>query len=131
MFEKNVIPLDSYVIDAIHDAGLLSVLHICKDKVQLPSSGSVNADSVNWAVHECEYSLAGGRGIFPGKTLLGGFDDRSGILVEGTAEQIAAEAEKILSEAGRERFIFGADCTLPDNIEPWRIKAVCSRAAAM
>jgi uroporphyrinogen decarboxylase len=129
--EKSVIPLDSYVIDAIRDAGLLSILHICKDKVQLPSYGSVNADIVNWAVHECEYSLAEGRKIFPGKTLLGGFDDRSGILVEGTADQIAAEAEKILSGAGRERFIFGADCTLPDDIAPWRIKAVHDRAGAM
>lgn len=129
MLEKYVIPLDSYVIDSIHNMDLLSVLHICKDKVRLPSYGSINADIVNWAVHECEYSLAAGRDIFPGKTLLGGFDDRSGILVEGTAEQIAAEAEKILSEAGRKKFIFGADCTLPENIEPWRINVVHNCAA--
>jgi uroporphyrinogen decarboxylase len=131
ILERYVIPLDSFVIDAIHDAGLLSILHICKDKVRLPSYGAINTDIVNWAVHECEYSLAEGRNIFPGKTLLGGFDDRSGILVEGTAEQITAEAGKILSEAGRERFIFGADCTLPDDIAPWRIKAVHDFAAKM
>jgi uroporphyrinogen decarboxylase len=131
ILERYVIPLDAFVIDAIRDTGLLSILHICKDKVRLPSYGSINADIVNWAVHECEYSLADGRGIFPGKTLLGGFDDRSGILAEGTADQIAAEAEKILSGAGRERFIFGADCTLPDDIEPWRINAVHDMAAKM
>jgi uroporphyrinogen decarboxylase len=131
ILEKYVIPLDSYVIDAIHDTGLLSILHICKDKVRLPSYGSINADIVNWAVHECEYSLADGRDIFPGKTLLGGFDDRSGILVEGTEEQIAAEAERIIAGAGRKRFIFGADCTLPDDIEPWRINVVHACAAKM
>jgi uroporphyrinogen decarboxylase len=131
VLEKYVIPLDSYVIDSIHSMGLLSVLHICKDQVMLPSYGSINADIVNWAVHDCEYSLADGRIIFPDRTLLGGFDDRSGILVEGTADQIAAEAKKILSEAGRKKFIFGADCTLPDDIEPWRINVVHSCAVAM
>ena len=129
--EKYVIPLDSYVINSIHNMGLLSVLHICKDKVRLPSYGSLNADIVNWAVHECEYSLADGRVIFPGKTLLGGFDDRSGILVHGTADQITAETKRILSQAGRKKFIFGADCTLPDTIELWRINLVHSCAADM
>ena len=131
ILEKYIIPLDSYVINSIHNLGLLSVLHICKDKVRLPSYGSLNADIVNWAVHECEYSLSDGRTIFPGRTLLGGFDDRSGILVEGTEDQIMAEAKKILSEAGRKKFIFGADCTLPENIELWRINLVHSCAAAM
>jgi uroporphyrinogen decarboxylase len=131
ILEKYVIPLDSHVIDSIRDAGLLSILHICKDQVRLPSYGKINADIVNWAVHDCEYTLAAGRDIFPGKTLLGGFDDRSGVLVEGSADEIAGEAENILSRAGRERFIFGADCTLPDGIEPWRIRAVIDRAAKM
>ncbi|GHV45415.1 uroporphyrinogen decarboxylase [Spirochaetia bacterium] len=129
MLEKYVIPLDSYVIDAIRDAGLLSVLHICKDKVQLPSYKSINADIINWAVHDCEYSLADGRSLFPGKTLLGGFDDRSGILVEGSADEIRAEAEKILGVAGRKQFILGADCTLPDDIELWRVNTVQDWAA--
>jgi uroporphyrinogen decarboxylase len=131
MLEKYVIPLDTFVINAIHTMGLLSILHICKDKVQLPSYGTINADIVNWAVHDCEYSLGDGRGIFPGKTLLGGFDDRAGILVEGTADEIAAETRRILSEAGRKQLILGADCTLPDDIEPWRITAVHDCAAGL
>jgi uroporphyrinogen decarboxylase len=131
VLEKHLIPLDSFVIDSIHDMGLLSVLHICKDKVRLPSYGSIKADIVNWAVHDCEYSLVDGRSIFKDKTLLGGFDDRSGILVEGTIDDIALEAKRILSEVGRKRFIFGADCTLPDDIALWRIKAVHDCVAKM
>jgi uroporphyrinogen decarboxylase len=137
ILEKYIIPLDSYVNDALREAGLLTILHICKDKVRIPSYGKINADIVNWAVHDSnndygsEYSLAEGRKIFPGKTILGGFDDRSGILVEGTKEEIEAEAGNILQKAGRKQFIFGADCTLPDDIELWRINTVHTRAAAL
>lgn len=124
LFEKYVIPLDKYVIDGIRNAGMLSFLHICKDQVMLPAYQGIDADVVNWAVHECKYPLSTGRDLFPGKTLLGGFDDRSGVLVDGTEQDIAKKADAIIQEVGREKFIFGADCTLPDTAETWRIKAV-------
>jgi uroporphyrinogen decarboxylase len=124
LLETYVVPFDKQVIDAIKREGGLSILHICKDKVQLPSYATIDADIINWDVHDCPYPLASGRTIFPGKTLLGGFDDRSGILVEGTKTEIEEEARNIVSEAGRERLIIGADCTLPENIEPWRIQTV-------
>lgn len=131
LFEKYVVHLDAYVIEAIRSMGLLSVLHICKDQVRVPSYRTVDADIINWAVHDCDYSLADGREIFPDKTLLGGFDDRSGILVEGSKRDIQAEAERMLAEVGRRRFIYGADCTLPEDIEPWRIVAVQEVAATV
>lgn len=129
LFETYIVPLDAYVIDAVHDMGLLSVLHICKDKVRVPSYRTIDADIVNWAVHDCGYSLADGRDIFPGKTLLGGFDDRSGVLVEGTKSEIEEEAMRIISEVGGRNYIFGADCTLPEDVEPWRINTVHDIAA--
>ncbi|MBR1409424.1 MAG: hypothetical protein IJ573_11145 [Clostridia bacterium] len=123
LLEEFVIPADRYVISRVKARGATAVLHICKDKVMLPAYRSIDADVFNWAVHECPYSLKDGRSLFPGKTLLGGFDDRSGVLVDGTEEEIAAETHAILREAGTSRFILGADCTLPDDVDLGRVRA--------
>lgn len=128
-FEKYVKPFDAYVIDAIRSSGMLSFMHICKDKVMLPAYQGINADVFNWAVNDCKYSLSDGRMIFPGKTLLGGFDDRSGVLVDGSKMEIIKEGDAIIQEIGREKFIFGADCTLPETVETWRINTVHDLAA--
>lgn len=131
LFESFVKPYDAMVIDAVNGLDAISILHICKDKVVVPMYRGINADIVNWAVHECEYSLSDGRTLFPGQTLLGGFDDRSGVLVSGTAEEIERETDRIVAEAGRLRFIVGADCTLPGNVETWRINTVRDRTRGL
>ena len=131
LFETYVKPYDKQVIDSINDLKAKSILHICKDKVVLPMYQGIQADIVNWAVHESEYSLSDGRLLFPEATLLGGFDDRSGVLVEGSKAEIEQEVEVIVAEAGRKRFIIGADCTLPTDIELWRLNAARSHAALM
>lgn len=128
LFSSHVAPYDKRVIDAVNGLGLMSFLHICKAKVMLPLYGRIKADVVNWAVHDCRYKLADGREIFGDATLLGGFDDRSGVLVEGTREEIEREIDAIVAEAGKRRFILGADCTLPDDVELWRIRAVLEYA---
>lgn len=131
LFETYVKPLDAAVIDHINDLGAISVLHICKENANVPMYRGINADIINWAVHESDYTLADGRNIFPGKTLLGGYDDRSGVIVDGTEEEIAAKAAEIIAEAGRARLILGADCTLPEDIEIARVRAVMDAAAKL
>lgn len=123
LFTSYVKPFDKLVIDAINSLGVLSFLHICKDKVMLPLYGGIDADVVNWAVHECQYGLREGRSIFPNATLLGGFDDRSGVLVDGSIAQIEEEMNAIIETAGRNRLIIGADCTLPNDVAIWRLCA--------
>ncbi len=127
-FEKYVKPFDKQVVEHVKSRGGLTILHICKGQVRLPMYQGIDADIINWDVHDCPYKLADGRKLFPGKTLLGGFDDRSGILVEADHDSIEKEAERIVQEVGRKRFILGADCTLPENIESWRINAVLAKA---
>ena len=123
LLERTVIPADRYVVGRVRAKGAHAVLHICKDRVRLPAYRGVDADVYNWAVHDSDYSLTAGRALFPGKALLGGFDDRSGVLVDGSREEIAAETEAILREAGGSRFILGADCTLPNDAAIWRVNA--------
>lgn len=124
LLEQVVIPADQYVIKRVKEKGAHAIMHICKDRVRLPAYRKVDADVFNWAVHDSNYSLTEGRKLFPGKALLGGFDDRSGVLVTGTQEQIEAETVKILEEAGTSGFILGADCTLPNDVALWRVNAV-------
>ncbi len=128
LFEKYVRPLDAAVVDHINEQGAISILHICKGGTNIPMYSPINADVINWAIHESDYTLADGRRLFPGKTLLGGFDDRSGVLVDGPTEEIARTAAEIVAEVGRERFIIGADCTLPENIEVSHLRAVMDAA---
>jgi uroporphyrinogen decarboxylase len=129
IFNSYVKPFDEQIIKAINDLGTLSILHICKDQVMLPLYQGISASIVNWATHECSYDLRQGRRLFPNSTLLGGFDDRSGVLVDGTISEIGEEVEAIVALAGREHLIFGADCTLPNDVDLWRLRAVRKHAA--
>lgn len=130
-FEKYVKPLDAAVIDHINDQGAISVLHICKGNTNIPMYADINADIINWATYENESTLVDGRKIFPGKTLLGGFDDRSGVLVDGPTDAIAQKTAEIVAEAGKKRLIIGADCTLPEDIEIAHLRAVMDAAAKL
>ncbi len=129
IFTSYVKAYDEQVIRAINELGILSILHICKDQVMLPLYQGIPASIVNWATHECSYGLNEGRKLFPKSTILGGFDDRSGVLVEGTIDDIEKEVDAIVASAGRRHLIIGADCTLPNDVALWRLSAVRRRAA--
>ncbi|WP_320129738.1 uroporphyrinogen decarboxylase family protein [uncultured Sphaerochaeta sp.] len=129
LFESYVKPFDKQVIEAINGMGAKSILHICKDQIVLPMYQGIPADIINWDIHDCPYSLSDGRALFPGKTLLGGFDDRSGELVDGSLASIEQAVEDMVAVAGRERFIIGSDCTLPTDVEPWRLNAAKKQAS--
>lgn len=130
-FERYVKPLDAAVIDHINEQGAVSVLHICKGGTNIPMYAGINADIINWATYENESKLVDGRKIFPGKTLLGGFDDRSGVLVDGPLDAIAAKTAEIVAEAGKKHLIIGSDCTLPEDIEIAHLRAVMDAAAKL
>ena len=55
---------------------------------------------------------------------MGGLANRSGVMVDGTEEQLAEAAKKIVREFGKKGFILGADCTLPTEIPYERIRVI-------
>jgi len=122
-FEKYVKPNDLMILDVVKKESAINFLHICKDKVNLERYNDYNPDVVNWAIHENNLSLQEGRKLFPNSALLGGLDDRSGVLVSGTTEEIEQEVSSILDQTGTHKFILGADCTLPTEIAYERIIA--------
>lgn len=126
-FEDWIKPHDLTVLSALHEAADILCLHICKDKVRLPQYRDYPAHVVNWAVHDSDYSLEDGRSIF-GRTILGGLDDRSGVMVEGSPDEVRREVQDIIGRFGREGFILGCDCTLPTEARLENIRAAIGAA---
>lgn len=109
-------------------APCFNVLHMCKDHLNLSRYLGYPSKVINWGVYEGNLSLEEGRRLLgEERVLLGGLDDRAGVLVEGTPEEIEQEVHRVIRENGTRRFILGADCTLPTEISPERIaKAIQS-----
>lgn len=106
------------------------VLHICKSDVDFSRFTVLDPTVVNWSVYHNHVSLTQGAQMFPKSIILGGFQDRSGVLVDGTPEQIREHTRKILKEMEGKPFIVGSDCTLPTEISMDRIRCVVDEVAA-
>lgn len=129
-FAEAMEPFDKQILQASKEAGNINILHICKDGLEMNRYASYAelADVINWGVYETDFSLEQGRKLFQGKTLMGGLRNRSGVMVEGTIEELKQETKRIICEFGKEGFIIGADCTLPTEIAYERIKAIADAA---
>ena len=103
-----------------------NLLHLCGwDNIpnRLEWWDKYPAKMLNWDVHVEGVDLAQGRERFPGRVLLGGFNHRENELLHtGTREAIQAETRRLVREAGAEKLIIGADCSLPMDIDPARIR---------
>lgn len=97
------------------------VLHICKAGIDFSRYQKLAPTVVNWSVCQNNVSLLEGIKLFPGSVVLGGFQDRSGVLIDGNKEEVERETIKILEQMKGQRFILGADCTLPAEISYERL----------
>lgn len=125
-FEKYIAPLDKMILSAAKESGGYTFLHMCKDKLNLERYQSYKdvTDVVNWGVYEDNISIAEGRKIFTDITILGGLQNRAGVLVEGSDVELAAEIKNVISKYGKNKFILGADCTLSTDTDYNRIKLI-------
>lgn len=124
-FARWIEPFDKQILKAIKDAGGYSFLHICKDGLNMDRYATYGdyCDVVNWGVYEVPYSLEAGRKLFPGKTIMGGLENRSGVLVNGTETEICAEVHEVIKSFGDRGFILGADCTLATEQDMKKLQA--------
>jgi len=129
-FAEAIEPFDKQILGASREAGLVNFLHMCKDGLNMERYRSYCglADVFNWGVYETDFSLEEGRKLFQGKTIMGGLQNRSGIIVDGTEENLQEEVRKIIRSFGKTGFILGADCTLPTEISPGKVKAAVEAA---
>lgn len=117
-------PYEQMVYDYIKSRTPLNVLHICKSNIELKRFAYLNPAIVNWSVYQNKISLSEGARIFPDSVVLGGFPDRSGVLVDGSLDDIRAHTAAVLKEMKDTPFIVGSDCTLPTEIDLDRIRLV-------
>ena len=120
-FETYIKPHDLKILKAAEKSPY-NVLHICKDRLNLARYKDYPFAVVNWGVYEQNPSLLDGAALFPDRVILGGLDDRAGVLVDGSEEQIRDAVHQLLHTMEGRRFLLGADCTLPTEISYSRIR---------
>ena len=120
-YKRIVRPAELKVLEYANSLSENNILHCCGwagDKNRVEVWQDYPSAAVNWAVYVEQMSLAEGKKFFGDRCVLGGFDNRkTGVLYSGTKEQVQAEIEKIVAEAGTRGVIIGADCTMPSDID--------------
>ena len=129
-FETPQAPFDKEIMKCAREMGASVTLHMCKKKLDIArfASYAPYCDAVNWGIYENGISIEEGEKLFPGKTILGGLENRSGIIVDGTLEDIRNEVHRLRSEMRGKKFILGADCTMAADLPVERIKAAVEAA---
>ena len=129
-FAEAVEPFDRQILTAIREADGDIFLHICKNNLNMQRYRNYPdlCDVVNWGVYEVPFSLEEGRKLFPNATIMGGLANRSGVMVDGTIEELQASVRRLIADFGSTGFILGADCTLPTDIPVERIRAAVHAA---
>lgn len=131
-FGQYIAPLELEILDEIRKAGGHALLHICKDGLNMDRYApyAEHIDMVNWGVYEAPFSLEEGKKLFPGVTILGGLQNRGGILESGSDEALVAEVKRLCALFPDGGFILGADCTIPtdQNLERLRLAVNTARS---
>jgi uroporphyrinogen decarboxylase len=118
-FERYVKPYDLAVMREIDRSCAFNILHVCDYH-----GGYHDLEPfLDYPGHvvNCSLELGTGRitpaqaSEFFGRPYMGGMD-RHGALASGTQDQIRRAAEEVLRQAP-DRFILGADCTVPSDID--------------
>lgn len=121
-------PTEKRVIECADALSKTNLLHLCGwDGIpdHLEWWDKYPAKMVNWDVDVEDVSMAQGHERFPGRVIMGGFNNREGTLLhKGTKEDIQEKARAIVRDAGGKGVIVGADCSVPMDIDPQRIRWV-------
>ncbi len=131
-YRKWITPSDLTALNAARAAGGRNICHLCGwagDKNDLNVWKDYPADAFNWAIFIDLLSIQDAKTFFGGKPLIAGFDNRkTGLLYNGTREEIEAFAKGLVEENRGFPYIVGADCTVPNTIDHerlrWAIQAV-------
>jgi uroporphyrinogen decarboxylase len=134
-----IAPADFKVLEAAKaaekDRGQYNILHICGyegHRNDLTHFTDYPAQVINWASAVEGVSLKEGKKLFHGRPVIGGFDNTvNGVLYKGTREEIEAETERLLQDAGKAGVILGADCTIPRDTDLRRLQWIRDKAASL
>ena len=132
VFQRYVKPYDLAVMGVIERTCAFNILHVCDYQGAYDDLSPFLAYPGH--VVNCPLSV-GARAMSPreagqlfGRPYMGGLD-RHGVLVSGSEDEIRTAVRDVLADAP-ERFILGADCTLPGDIDWDRIRVAIETAHA-
>jgi uroporphyrinogen decarboxylase len=131
-FEEVVKPYDLAVMNEINDTCPFNILHICDYQApydDLTAFLDYPGDVVNCPLNVGDEVMSPRQAarLF-GRPYMGGLD-RHGVIASGSEEEIKAAVQDVLRDAP-ERFILGADCTLPSDIDWDNIRTAIAAAHA-
>jgi uroporphyrinogen decarboxylase len=132
LFESCIKPFDLAVMEEINAATEFNILHVCDyhdGYRSLEPFRDYPGDVVNCSLQLGDQRLSGQQvsELFD-RPFMGGIE-RLGTIATGSPQEAAALAEEALRNAP-ERFILGADCTLPADVDWNNIKAAIAAAHA-
>ncbi|MBP2623702.1 uroporphyrinogen decarboxylase [Streptococcus oricebi] len=124
-YQAYIEPSNLAVLEAANQVGGQNILHICGFEGasnDLDLFKDYPAQVFNWASRHEGLSLAQGRQLFKGRTVLGGFENGpDGLLHRGSREELEEETKRLLAENGTRGLILGADCTVAADFELERL----------
>ena len=122
MYAEHILPLEQKLIAAVHEAGAAVKLHICgniKNNISHIAKSGADIIDVDWMVPlDRARELVG-----PEITLCGNFDP-SGVLLQGSPEDVAKAARQCI-KAGGDKFILMPGCEVPPATPEQNIRAFC------
>ena len=132
-FKEWIRPFDLKIMKAIKEAGGYCILHICQKNLNMNRYEGYEeyCDAVNWGVYDAPYSLEEGKELFHGKTIMGGMENRSGVLVDGSEADVCRVVRELIETFGRTGFILGADCTLATEQDLRKVRAAVETARSL
>ena len=130
-WEKLVKPSDLQILNEVKACGGCNILHICGEaehgfRSSPERYAGYPGDMFNWDTHRTDLTLEEGKKLFDAP-ILGGLDNH-GLLIEGSLDEIKAETRRLINVMGREGFMIGADCTVPNTIDIARLQAAVNAA---
>lgn len=112
---------DLEILEAIRPQAELVLLHAHGEEPWFELLSAYPADVLNWHDRRTLPSLAEGHKRFSG-AVLGGLNEYT-TLVQGTPEQVRAEAREAIRQTGGRRFILGAGCVTLLTTPPANLRA--------
>ncbi len=127
-YQRLITPTELPLLEEANQLSDNNILHICgysHYRNNLNFYLNYPAKVYNWAVHATGISVAEGRKIFPGKCILGGFDNNPNTLIDtGTKEQLYEYTHHLIQENRYKGYIIGADCSVPNDIDDHQLRMI-------
>lgn len=115
-------PYDQIVLEAVHGARALLLLHLCGEDPIFEVADRYGADIVNWHDQGTPPTLAEAQRLWRGGAVLGGLD--RDVLAAGDPADARAMVASAISAAGGRRLVVGAGCVTLVTTPPGAIRAV-------